>query len=487
LSDLWIGKRLELDIATDHGSWTIERASAGRVDVRHREVGSALVLTSSKPLALEIVLPSKIRLRGRVVEESGAGVPDANVTLRARDNSRDGLSSQVSIKSDSTGAFERELMRPSHTFPLEACAYSGSEHWGPLETLPALSGRLVAREVIDVTADSPDEILMQVIAHPALSISGTVHEADGTPCKGRIAAIPSGAFEGNYTRGADVDISGDGAFAFSSLFPGSYDLDVRPIKNYIFTDCLLTQRFRGIAAGSSDVSLVLGDGQAVNVEIEVAAGDGKLAHMGVVTGIHSPTAPRDPSGFAPDLNKKFAGTSGWPPGATLNFGGQTGAVDEQGVTGFLHLAGEVPLHKLKPMNPGWYWLGIDATDAAGQRYHPCGTGLVYLSAGSYHFHFDLVRESHLSGRITNLGDRDDLCVALVTREGRAVQVLRTNRHLDEVVSIGEGGRFDIEGAPVGEFQLRVGSEQQLRRGEFIHELPVTISPDDNPPLVVQLP
>ena len=485
LNDLWIGKRLELEIATLQGSWTVERASSGRIDVRHSKVGSALVVRSSTPLELEIVLPSKVRLRGRVVDGSGAGVPNANVSLHAQNNSREGMYARVTLNADASGAFEQELMRPAHAFPLEVCACSGPEYWAPLEALPYISGRLIARQVLEVAPDSPDEVLVQVIAEPALTLSGTVHEVDGSPCVGRISAIPVGASESEIVRGA-ADIGADGHFEFAGLLPGSYDLEVWPMKNRFFSDCPLTERFHGFASGSSGVALVLGVVPAVNVEVDVTATDGKLTSMGVVTGVFLPYTPRDPSGHVPDPKQKFTGNAGWPPDATLNFGGQSGAADEQGITSFMQLAGDLPLHKLKPMNPGWYWIGIDGFDAAGERYHPCGTGLVHLTAGSYHFHFDLVRDTHVEGRITNAGERDNICVGLVTREGRAVQVLRTNRHLDEVVSLGEGGRFEIEGAPVGDYVLRVGTEQQLRAGEFIQEVPVTISPKDNAPIVVPL-
>ena len=97
-----------------------------------------------------------------------------------------------------------------------------------------------------------------------------------------------------------------------------------------------------------------------------------------------------------------------------------------------------------------------------------------------------MRKTHVESRIPNLGERDDLSVGLVTTFGRAVQVARTNLRMDEVVSIGAGGRFDLEGAPVGEFRLRVGSEQQLRAGEFVAELPLTISSGDNAPLELRL-
>ena len=139
------------------------------------------------------------------------------------------------------------------------------------------------------------------------------------------------------------------------------------------------------------------------------------------------------------------------------------------------------------MNEGWYFIGIDATDADGQRFHPCGTGLVYLTPGDYQFHFDIVRQARIEGRITNASADNDLWLALVTREGRAVQTLRTTRHLAEVIPVGSGGRFALDGAPVGEFRLRVGTEQQLRGGEFIQEVPVTIAATNNAPLEIRLP
>jgi hypothetical protein len=266
-----------------------------------------------------------------------------------------------------------------------------------------------------------------------------------------------------------------------------YDLDVRPSANYEFTDCLLSQRFTSIEAGGAPVDLVLDDGHAARVVLDVSASEGEVAAMTVVIGRFFPYAAREPSGRVPARERAFPGTAGWPQGAILGMGGQSGDLDDQGATGFLHLRGDVPVHHCKPMNEGWYFIGIDATDADGQRFHPCGTGLVYLTPGDYHFHFDIVRQARIEGRVTNASADSDLWAALVTREGRAVQVQRTTRHMAEIVPVGSGGRFALDGAPVGEFRLRVGTEQQLRGGEFIQELPTTIRSTSDAPLVIRLP
>ena len=487
LDDIWIGVRLELSVGTDHESWTFERAMDGRVVAQQTEIGSPIVVPSSSSLDLEIILPSHIRVRGRVVDAMGAAVPDANIRLSARAPQRDGMISSQPFQCDGGGVFEQELRRPSRKIAFEINAYTGQQRMGPLASLPPEAGRMIGRQTMEVAPDSPAELLVLVELQPELTISGTAREADGNACKGSIAAIPDGAFEGDYGRGAARTIGVDGHFEIGGLLPGTYDLDVRPGKNYVLTDCLLSQRFSGIAAGRGGVELVLGEDQAVNVVLEVAPSDGVIGAMTVATGRFYPFQPRESASHAPDREKHFTGVSGWPPGATLNFGGQTGDINEEGLTSFLNMGGDVPIHRLKPMNPGWYSIGIDATDAAGQHYHPCGTGLVYLTPGSYHFRFDLVRQTHVEGRILNAEFKDDLCVGLVTRDGRAVQVLRTNRHLDEVVSIGARGRFSIEGAPAGEFRLRFGSERQLRAGEFDHEVPLAISSKENAPVLIQMP
>jgi hypothetical protein len=345
---------------------------------------------------------------------------------------------------------------------------------------------LTGESVVDLDPEGPDDVAADIELQPTLSIEGTVHCADGDPCVGQIAAIPIGGFEGDFMRIVPDSIGADGRFEISGLLPGSYDLDVRPLKNYVFTDCLLSQRFPGIRAGSKELALVLREEDAVRVEIEVAAKDRAISTVGIVTGIFKPYGIRDPKGHEPGAEHTYSGRNGWPPAATLDFGGQTGDESSEGVTAFLHLGGDLPVSRLQPMNEGWYWFGVDAHDAGGTRFHPCGTGLVYLRPGAYHFKFEVVPEAEIGGTVTGT-DVDDLCAALVERDGRPVQVLHTSRHLSEVVELGSRGRFQIQGAPVGEFLLRIGSQAQLRDGEFVHEVPVTVTPGVNPPLQIRVP
>jgi hypothetical protein len=147
----------------------------------------------------------------------------------------------------------------------------------------------------------------------------------------------------------------------------------------------------------------------------------------------------------------------------------------------------VPVHELAPMDEGWYTIAVDARDRAGARYHPCGTGLVYLEAGSYRFRFELERTTRVEGRVEGPPGVEDLAVALVERSGEPVQLLRSNRRLDEVVPIGAGGRFALEGAPIGPFTLRVGREEELRAGRSLHAQDVTIEAGENAPVEVRLP
>jgi RNA polymerase sigma-70 factor (ECF subfamily) len=488
LDDIWLGKRLALQVSRASEEWSRERAEQGVVDLRHADRGEHIIVPSSKSLQLDIVPPQQCLLRGKVIDAQGAAVANANILMRPRGAPIEGLNPWMHHTTDANGAFEQALRRPPHTFDLEVIAYTGGDAMeSVLEFLKGPPGRMVDRQVVTIAPDASEETFVQLRVAPGRSISGRVTNADGTPCSGDIAAIPVGAYEGIYSWGSGPRLDKDGRFEITTLLPGVYDLDVRPEKHYVFTACLLTQRFTGIPAGSAPVDLVLREDHTVNVEIDVSSADERIAGMTVVTGLFYPYAVRDLSGHVPEHARSFPGTSGWPEGAILGMGGQSGASDAEAWTGFLHLRGEVPVHHCKPMNEGWYFIGIDATDADGQRFHPCGTGLVYLTSGDYHFHFDIDRQARVEGRIANADPGADLCVGLVTRDGRAVQVQRTTRHLAELVPVGSGGRFALDGAPVGEFRLRVGTEQQLRAGEFLQEVPVTVSTTNNTPLAIHLP
>jgi hypothetical protein len=139
------------------------------------------------------------------------------------------------------------------------------------------------------------------------------------------------------------------------------------------------------------------------------------------------------------------------------------------------------------MNPGWYVFGVDASDASGERYHPCGTGLVHLTPGAYRFRFDLVRRATIEGTVVGGEPHAELRVGLFESSGDPVQFSLTNRHLGELGTIAEGGRFVMEGVPVGEFHLRVGPEALLRNRGALFDRVVTIAAGKSTPLLVQLP
>jgi RNA polymerase sigma-70 factor (ECF subfamily) len=488
LEDVWVGKRLEVRLAKPHEEWTRRRATGGRIDLDHSELGEPIVVPSSKLLELEVVMPRMIRLRGRVVDSQGAVVPAANIALRVSGPRTDGEIREASATARNDGSFELAFRRPLRSLGLELSAYTGPKSQGNrLEHLDEAGPRMVARQRLTIAPDAPDDTFVELTVVPGLAISGRVTESDDSPCAGSIAAIPSGSDESQYVSGVAQALDERGQFEITNLLPGTYDLEVQPNRAMEFSGCLQPQRFTGIQAGDTGLGLVLGENHPVNVEVEVKPPDGKLAGMIVVTGIFYPSAPLKAVGEATDHERTFAGTSGWPRGATFGFGGQGWVQDAEGTTDLLLLNGEVPLHRLRPMSEGWYCLGIDAVDTDGLHYHACGTGLLYLRPGNYHFHFDLVRQTSIEGRIPNADPESDLWVSLVTREGKPVQVQCRSRHMDDFVPVGSSGRFAIDGAPVGEFRLRVGAEQQLRGGEFIQEVPVTIAATNNAPLEIRLP
>lgn len=93
----------------------------------------------------------------------------------------------------------------------------------------------------------------------------------------------------------------------------------------------------------------------------------------------------------------------------------------------------------------------------------------------------------MEGRIVSADPDADLALMLVTPAGEPVRLLRSDRHIDEVVSIGAEGRFQLTGTPVFEFRLRVGNELDLKRGSFLREVPVVVAPTGSAPVVITLP
>lgn len=258
-----------------HGNFELFAPDAeARLEARaenHRP--GSQTLTGGDQGGIVVVLPAPepdaITLRGRVVDERGAGVERATVTLAT-----------TSVRTGADGGFTLSTTRDA----LEAEQLTTREGRPPVGLMPlvlraAIRGQLPAEHRLPDDLDelervARDETWHLVLGGPPLSIEGRVVDSDGEPVAGAsvylIDTQPFGRIEvevGNtaleshqsieqFLTGASIyqprcDTDADGAFRFDGLQAREYRVDIG------MHDIPATGLSAPIRAGSKGVEVVL--------------------------------------------------------------------------------------------------------------------------------------------------------------------------------------------------------------------------------------
>jgi hypothetical protein len=473
-ADVWTDVELRCDVRTPYGRWSSERQRDGVLLVPGDSgPAEALVAWSGIVGELTVRVPRPRSVRGLVLLPDRTPAGGAHVWI-ARGPERFG----VDVAADETGHFEwRDLLVPDPgALALTATHPAALESWGPMLYTTACTRRVSFAEL---AADAPIELVLE----PVLGIQGTVRRADGRAVAGGVGYRLHGADEWTRIHRGSESIEGDGRFEIEGLLAGSYDLDVRLREDSVFSWSRIPRGFPAIGAGTSGVELVVGEPEVARVEFEATL-DGEPVRFDHVLGTIRSRPETVRARTVPPHETTIRRLDGWPLPATLGLlRGEGGTSDAQGDHSFTYLNAE---DGPAIVAPGWLWIGVRGWQASGAMLHPTGLGLVYLEPDAYRFRFELMRTGNLSGRIVGAPIEPDLCVALVDADGGPVQVQRRQWTVDTVSPTGASGAFLLQGAPVGPFTLRVGSEAELRAGLARHAQEVVIAEGENPPLEVRL-
>jgi RNA polymerase sigma-70 factor (ECF subfamily) len=258
----------------EHGSFELLAPDAeARLEARaenHRSGSQAL--TGGDQGGIVVVLPppepGAIVLRGRVVDERGAGVERATVTLAS-----------TSVRTGADGGFTLSATRDALSAE-QLTTRDGKPPVGlmPLVLRAAKRGQLPAERRLPALDElervAQDETWLLVLGGPPLSIEGRIVDSDGKPVAGATVYLidtqPFGTVEveiGNtslvsdqsieqFLTGASIyqprcDTDADGAFRFDGLQAREYRVDIG------MHDIPATGTSAPIRAGSKGVDVVL--------------------------------------------------------------------------------------------------------------------------------------------------------------------------------------------------------------------------------------
>jgi len=484
---VWSGKRLRVEVGGRGSSLATERAAGGELVFDEERTGEPIVVPLRGELVLVARLTPEIMLRGRVLSAAREPVAGARVQVNALEKHR-GYSrgAPLETRADNEGRFELALAgaRGRQTVLAADGAAPAGTFLSSGEPM-----RNAAMVVFDPAEAQGGAIEVELLLEPLLSISGVVKREDGIPAPSHVRAVPAGAGYAAETsfgvRFADIDPR-DGSFEIPSLPEGTYDLYVPQRVNDSLSISVGLQRFEGIPAGTSGLELVLGDRRNVRLRIHARSAAGPVGSMIV---LHGRSWPRDPlrRGDPAPRQATFGELSSWP-NAPLQLMGVAGDEDDFGRHQFgFYSTDQTSAHDVPSMESGWITIGVEGFGQAGrqgQAYFPVSTGLVWLEPGDHEFTFDLVPMTRLEGRVLGV-EGQDLALSLIAADGGLVPLAGGGGGPPRrVLALRADGSFRVEGVPAAPLRLRIGTPQELARGEFRCEIALALRPGENEPIEV---
>jgi hypothetical protein len=486
---VWSGKRLRVDVGGSGPTLVTERAAGGELVFDEERTGEPIVVPLRGELVLVARLAPEIVLRGRVLSAAREPVAGARIQVNALERDRGYFrGAPLETRADGEGRFELALagIRGRQT----VLAADGAAPAGTFLARgePMRSAALV---VVDPAEAHGGAIEVELVLEPLLSISGVVKREDGSPARSHVRAVPAGAGYAAETtfgvRYADID-GRDGSFEIPSLAAGTYDLYVSQQlerASDFYTISVGLQRFEAIPAGTSGLELVLGDRRNVRVRIHARSAAGPVRSMIV---LHGRSWSRDPlrRGDPAPRQATFGELSSWP-NAPLQLMGAAGDEDEFGLHQFgFYATNETTGHDVPSMEEGWVTIGVEAfagEGRQGQAYFPVSTGRIWLDPGEYEFTFDLVPMTRLEGRVLG-AEGQDLALSLIAADGGLVPLAGGGGVPRRVLALRADGSFRVEGVPAAPLRLRIGTPQELARGEFRREIALSLRSGENEPIEV---
>jgi hypothetical protein len=498
LMSLWSRKRLRLRIVT--GSVSYEAAYVLDDELllqREDEVvasgGRPLVLQPGERRSLVARVASPLMVEGQVRWPDGTPVVKANVGAAQTSVGAADAYPSVLLRTE-TGPDGRYAARLHLKWPDRPLWFVAKEkrskqvrsNWTGF--FEPTDGGATARTV-DPRSATTGRLQVDLVVAPTFPISGRVLGPDGKPSRrSRVWATPPGAAHHQVQCAMPqlaVDAREDGSFAIFGLSEGPHDLHVSEETGSFYSYAGALHRFPNVLAGTRGLELRLPERRSVQITLRTHGG--KPKHLTVLHGKRYPVDPARHARVSAPKRIEVDGLSAWPEGASVGFGGIGGSRDASGPMSIGYYGGktdEAGAHRMTPVEPGWYVIGVRGSDESGADFHPVATKELYFEAGDYTIDFELRPTAHVVGRIASATPECVLAVAVHSESGARLALPPTPGHcrLADMVETDASGRFVLRGVPVGPLRLRVGTPDELRQGRSRYEVPIMLAAGLNPPL-----
>ena len=240
-----------------------------------------------------------------------------------------------------------------------------------------------------------------------------------------------------------------------------------------------------MTAGTTDVEIQLSEERAAVLHVTAELGGAELSQLVLLTGLVRP----DPGVTidAPTLpaTGRWSEFGGWPPDLVGMWYGAGGG-RSGGAQNSYSLVPIKEHSKTLRLDPGLYWLGAKARTADRTFTTAVGTGLVRVEAGEHRLTFVLPTTVSVEGEVRGSTPGAGLQVAVADDRGALVWLASRREELLPTTPLGLGGRFLLERVPVGRYEVRVGTREQLLRGEAAARRWIDLRVDAPEPVVFEL-
>tara|TARA_R110002072_G_scaffold273219_3_gene433750 strand:- start:32295 stop:35294 length:3000 start_codon:yes stop_codon:yes gene_type:complete len=424
--------------------------------------GRAIVFATGERRTLQIVNATDVVMRVTVLDPDGQPVP-AGIELNFAKVADGRLQPIGIVETDARGQQVKRVAAPEQGVWIVASAQGAGATAG-----------LRAVQQLRVEGLAPLDIELRLAKRQDLV--GTVRDRDGQPVDARIRrtwTMPG--VDGSVREGGSWPTDEHGAFRVPGVAGAKYRLEIE-------SDDFATKVLTGLEVGGANLDVVLE--RPWSTQLQLRTDDPLLKWLHVRVDYLDPDSGANTSWPVLTENPSWSRAV---PSAHAEQLLRARGVDSRSVSFNLSVVNGAAELRL---DSGPAMLTISGLDLRGKPRSSLRTGPVRIPDGELVLPIDLASPVACRGRVLFADDTERFvaCVALADDQGRLLDltVLGGGQRLQSTLPTGTFGHFTIESVPAGTWELRVGTRQQLERGEAHSRQRIVLAEDRDEPIIVRL-